>query len=561
MLSESKKRRAAGGLAPLCVPDGVHPLPALPVTTPECMSSPVTLLRELTADLEEDRKRPRAAQYLKESRESNLEQRRLYLVLDLDETLVHSVRGSVRQVPSDASSTAEGSSRGGGGSAQAPSLPPAQDEVTLTVQNVEFEMLLRPGVHAFLREMSSLFCVHLYTMGSREYVQQALHHLDPSHEIFKPGQVLAWNPALDRTTKTLHRLLCVPEIVLIVDDSPMAWANHLPNLLLIDRFTGDPDDSSLSRVGEHLKAVHRQYFARAAPPPPRSPPLHTPSLPSPLSLPAAASLGPGSRLLATALSSIPEAGPASSVHQPSSHLAPFPPRSSLPVSRSPLASKPPADSTAIIANDPAAAASADAGDPAAANDADGALQPDAAVAASGLAATRPRSDAADAAAASSSAPVPAPAPAPHSPPHATVPLNPHLPAPAPVDVRQLLTCECEGLLAGVDACFLGGSSMLDDGTPPEVALARRFGATIRPDAGDATTHLLVPPALLSDGRLRRCERTAELLGCAGAVERGTALHLVDARWLLDSVAKWERLEEAAYLIALSCLTDDGEDRP
>ena len=30
------------------------------------------------------------------------------------------------------------------------------DEVTLRVQDVEFEMKLRPGVHAFLREMSSL---------------------------------------------------------------------------------------------------------------------------------------------------------------------------------------------------------------------------------------------------------------------------------------------------------------------------------------------------------------------------------------------------------------------
>eukprot|EP00966_Prymnesium_polylepis_P314587 7269568-Prymnesium_polylepis.1 len=71
-------------------------------------------------------------------------------------------------------------------------------------------MVMRPGVHQFLREMSSLFAIHLYTMGSREYVQQALHHLDPTHTIFKPGQVLAWNPALDRTTKTLQRLLCVP---------------------------------------------------------------------------------------------------------------------------------------------------------------------------------------------------------------------------------------------------------------------------------------------------------------------------------------------------------------
>ena len=32
--------------------------------------------------------------------------------------------------------------------------------------------LLPQGVHEFLREMSSLFAIYLYTMGSREYVQQ-----------------------------------------------------------------------------------------------------------------------------------------------------------------------------------------------------------------------------------------------------------------------------------------------------------------------------------------------------------------------------------------------------
>jgi hypothetical protein len=41
------------------------------------------------------------------------------------------------------------------------------------VQNVEFEMRLRPGVHEFLGQMADLFCVHLYTMGSRECVHQA----------------------------------------------------------------------------------------------------------------------------------------------------------------------------------------------------------------------------------------------------------------------------------------------------------------------------------------------------------------------------------------------------
>jgi hypothetical protein len=76
------------------------------LTTPDCMSSPVSHLRDLTRDLHEDgAKRRRAAQYLRESRETHLQERRLYLVLDLDETLVHSLRASVRTIGS-ADSTA-----------------------------------------------------------------------------------------------------------------------------------------------------------------------------------------------------------------------------------------------------------------------------------------------------------------------------------------------------------------------------------------------------------------------------------------------------------------------
>jgi hypothetical protein len=69
----------------------------------------------------------------------------------------------------------------------------AEAQVTLTLQNVR--AALKPGVLDFLAEMSELFCVHLYTMGSREYVHQALHHVD----IFKPG-----HPPTQHTHHTHH---------------------------------------------------------------------------------------------------------------------------------------------------------------------------------------------------------------------------------------------------------------------------------------------------------------------------------------------------------------------
>ena len=180
------------------------------LSTPECVSSPVSHLRNLTKDLDEGARRERAAQYLRETREQHLQQRRLYLVLDLDETLVHSLRQTVRPLhgpgsrPPQQRQQQAGNGETGGDDeagaegeeeaeeaegAQGPLPEGAEAQVTLTVQNVQFEMQLRPGVLDFLAEMSELFCVHLYTMGSREYVHQALHHLDPDHSIFKPGQV------------------------------------------------------------------------------------------------------------------------------------------------------------------------------------------------------------------------------------------------------------------------------------------------------------------------------------------------------------------------------------
>merc|ERR1719399_2407027 len=100
-MAENMPRRASKrSLLEVDVTPGGPAPPALRrLTTPDCMSSPVSHLRDLTHDLEEDgAKRRRAAQYLRESRLAHLQQRRLVLVLDLDETLVHSLRGSVRQI-------------------------------------------------------------------------------------------------------------------------------------------------------------------------------------------------------------------------------------------------------------------------------------------------------------------------------------------------------------------------------------------------------------------------------------------------------------------------------
>ncbi|KAL3905540.1 MAG: hypothetical protein SGPRY_010875 [Prymnesium sp.] len=536
--------------------------PTARLSTPDCMLSPVSHLRALTHDLEDGVKRKRAAQYLRETREGHLRQRRLYLVLDLDETLVHSLRSSVRQISDGAEqggaeivqqaiaqlkaqqaqtsqSTPEESeaaqalevesdeewgeeeqedegdaflldSEASGEEAQpigqlqsstfissplsSPSVnPPPQSSlssevegtrevpssseedrqrecVTLRVQNVEFEMILRPGVHEFLREMSTLFAIHLYTMGSREYVQQALHHLDPTHTIFKPGQVikvLAWNPALDRTTKTLQRLLCVPELVLIVDDSPAAWSNHLSNLLLIDRFIG--------RVGQKLKTLHREFFDRVGT-------ACSPVTDSPLAEPT------------TTLSPLIESSPHSVTPRSVDDDHACPPEdisSSATHEEGPLRAQDehissclnlmPAESASQSSHSLWACSAGSCAVPAAVG-LDGTPAKLKGLAKLALpAATESQGD---------------------------VGLQQRC---LTIDARILLQSMCQNVLNGVCCVFAGPTDLLtvDDVVPPEVELAQRFGATFCSEVEPSVTHLLVPASTITE--LVTCERTSLLL--------------------------------------------------
>lgn len=152
-------------------PTNPAPPPVHRLSTPECVSSPVSHLRNLTKDLDEGARRERAAQYLRETREGHLKQRRLYLVLDLDETLVHALRQTVRPVqPLRPNASAENGAAANGDAPESSQSSSSaggtnQTQVTLTVQNVQFEMMLRP-VRAALSARHSANCSHAATHTS-----------------------------------------------------------------------------------------------------------------------------------------------------------------------------------------------------------------------------------------------------------------------------------------------------------------------------------------------------------------------------------------------------------
>lgn len=158
---------------------------------------------------------------------------RLLLVLDLDETLVYAT-----EVPLAAEADYE--------------VPP-------------YFIYLRPGVREFVRSVSSLFRLAVWTSSSPAYAR-AICPL-----VFDQPEFLEFVWASDRCTPTRHfetdswcnakplrklkRRGFELSRVLVVDDSPEKHTRNYGNLVAISPFTGDPNDDELVHLSKYLEQL------------------------------------------------------------------------------------------------------------------------------------------------------------------------------------------------------------------------------------------------------------------------------------------------------------------
>ena len=84
--------------------------------------------------------------------ENKRKNRKLYLLLDLDETLI--VAKNLEKEPSH--------------------VPVGKPIVVQGRSTLRFDLIERPGLQHFLREVSKLFVVFMYTMGDEAYVRAVL---------------------------------------------------------------------------------------------------------------------------------------------------------------------------------------------------------------------------------------------------------------------------------------------------------------------------------------------------------------------------------------------------
>ena len=105
---------------------------------------------------------------------------------------------------------------------------------------------LRPGLKEFLENISKLYELHIYTMGTRLYAQNIANIVDPDRKIFG-DRILSRDESGSLTAKNLQRLFPVDtKMVVIIDDrgDVWKWSDNLVKVTPYDFFVGIGDINS-----------------------------------------------------------------------------------------------------------------------------------------------------------------------------------------------------------------------------------------------------------------------------------------------------------------------------
>ena len=189
-----------------------------------------------------------------------LEQRKLSLVVDLDQTIIHAcIEPTIGEWQSDPSNPNHDAVK------DVKSFQLNDDGPRGLATGCWYYIKMRPGLAKFLEAMSNMYEMHVYTMGTRAYALNIAKLIDPDMKYFG-HRVISRDENGNLVSKNLRRLFPVStDMVVIIDDRSDVWPGNRPNLIKVTPYDffkgiGDINSSFLPR---------RQDIVAA--PPPRPP--------------------------------------------------------------------------------------------------------------------------------------------------------------------------------------------------------------------------------------------------------------------------------------------------
>lgn len=125
-------------------------------------------------------------------------------------------------------------------------------------------VLKRPGLEEFLFRMSIIFEVVIYTASLAKYADQLIDNLDPhhyaAHRLFRQ-HCTSFNNSFVKDLSNLGRDL---KNIIIVDNSPSAYALHTENGLPIPTWIDDKEDRCLYDIIPVLEMLAKYSDVRRA---------------------------------------------------------------------------------------------------------------------------------------------------------------------------------------------------------------------------------------------------------------------------------------------------------
>lgn len=177
-----------------------------------------------------------AAKIDEESKQRLLAGRKLSLVVDLDQTIIHAgvdqTIGEWQQNPDNPNYEAL---------RDVHSFQLLDDPAGM--RGCWYFIKMRPGLMDFLDNISQLYELHIYTMGTRQYAKQIANIVDPQHKFFG-DRILSRDESGSISVKNLERLFPIDtKMVVIIDDrgDVWKWSANLVRVTPFDFFVGIGD--------------------------------------------------------------------------------------------------------------------------------------------------------------------------------------------------------------------------------------------------------------------------------------------------------------------------------
>lgn len=171
-----------------------------------------------------------------------LRQRKLSLVVDLDQTIIHAcIEPTIGEWQRDPNNPNYESVK------EVRSFQLNDDGPRGLASGCWYYIKLRPGLEEFLQKIADKYELHVYTMGTRAYALNIAKLVDPQQKLFG-NRVISRDENGSMTAKSLQRLFPVStNMVVIIDDRADVWPRNRPNLIKVvpyDFFKGIGDINS-----------------------------------------------------------------------------------------------------------------------------------------------------------------------------------------------------------------------------------------------------------------------------------------------------------------------------